>query len=45
MILDLSKEIRNYKDICDVENILKEQSSIDNLINISLLSFSKLDNK
>lgn len=44
IILDLSREIRNYKDICDVENILKEQSSIDNLINISLLSFSKLDN-
>lgn len=44
MILDLTKEIMNYKDICDVENILKEQSSIDNLINICLLSFCKLDN-
>ena len=41
-ILNLTKKIKTQNDIIEVENILKNEVEVDNLLQISLYSFSLL---
>lgn len=43
-ILNLTKKIKTQRDIVEVENILKNEVKVDNLIQISLYGFSLLGN-
>lgn len=42
MILNLTKKIKTQNDIIEVENILKNEVKVDDLLQISLYSFSLL---
>lgn len=41
-ILNLTKKIKTQRDIVEVENILKNEVKVDNLIQINLYGFSLL---